>query len=63
MFDIHPPGLAERMRMLAQTAGNGGNAPPIPAEHFNVNLRDAAWVNRQCTSQSIATFEDHIKLN
>jgi pimeloyl-ACP methyl ester carboxylesterase len=63
LFDIHLPGLAQRMRMLAQTAGDEWNVPPIPAERFNVNPRDAAWVNRQCTSQSIATFEEHIKLN
>lgn len=63
LLDIHPPGLAQRMRILAQTAGNGWNVPPIPAEHFNVNLRDTAWINSQCTSQSIATFEEHIKLN
>jgi pimeloyl-ACP methyl ester carboxylesterase len=63
LFDIHPPGLAERMRILAQTAGDGWNVPPIPAERSNINPRGAAWVDRQCTSQSIATFEEHIKLN
>ena len=41
----------------------GWNVPPIPAERFNVNLGDAAWVNAQCTSQSIASFEEHIRLS
>ena len=64
LFDLlHPPEWAQQMRLQAQTAGAGWNVPPIPAEHFNVNLRDAAWVNAQCTSQSIASFEEPIRLN
>jgi pimeloyl-ACP methyl ester carboxylesterase len=63
MFDLLPPELAQRIRLQAQTAGAGWNVPPIPAERFNVNLRDAAWVNAQCTSQSIGSFEEHIRLN
>jgi pimeloyl-ACP methyl ester carboxylesterase len=62
LFDLAPE-HAQFMRLQAQTAGTGWNVPPIPAEHFNVNLRDAAWVNAQCTSQSIASFEERIKLN
>jgi pimeloyl-ACP methyl ester carboxylesterase len=63
LFDLHPPELAQRMRLQAQTEGAGWNVPPIPADRFNVNLRDAAWVNAQCTSQSLASFEERIKLN
>jgi pimeloyl-ACP methyl ester carboxylesterase len=63
LFDLHPPELAQQMRLQAQTAGAGWNVPPIPAERFNANLRDVAWVNAQCTSQSIASFEEHIRLN
>jgi pimeloyl-ACP methyl ester carboxylesterase len=63
LFDLLSPEWAQQMRLLAQTAGNGWNVPPIPAERFNVNLRDAAWVNAQCTPQSIASFEEHIRLN
>jgi pimeloyl-ACP methyl ester carboxylesterase len=62
LFDFLSPELAQRMRLQAQTAGAGWNVPPIPAERFSVNLQDAAWVNAQCTSQSIATFEEHIRL-
>jgi len=63
LFDIHPPGLAQHMRLQAQMEGNGWSVPPIRAERFNVNSRDAVWVDAQCTSQSIATFEEHIRLN
>jgi pimeloyl-ACP methyl ester carboxylesterase len=63
VFDLLSQEWVEQIRLGAQTAGAGWNVPPIPAEHFNVNSRDAAWVNAQCTSQSIASFEEHIKLN
>jgi len=63
LFDLHAPEHAQHMCLQAQTAGDGWNVPPIPAERFNVNLRDAAWVNAQCTPQSIASFEEQIRLN
>lgn len=63
LLDLLTPELAQRMRLLAQTAGAGWNVPPIPAERFNVNPRDEAWVNAQCTFQSITTFEERIRLN
>ena len=63
VFDNLPPELAQQIRTLAQTAGSGWSVPPLPAERFNVNPRDAAWVNAQCTFQSIATFEERIRLN
>jgi pimeloyl-ACP methyl ester carboxylesterase len=63
LIDLLSPDRAQQMRLQAQTAGDGWNVPPIPAEHFNVKLRDAAWVNAQCTSQSIASFEERIRLN
>ena len=63
VFDLLPPELAQQIRLQAQTEGVGWKVPPIPAERFNVNPRDAAWVKAQCTAQSIATFEEHIKLN
>src|SRR5215467_7256437 len=63
VFDLQAPERARHMRLQAQTAGCGWSVPPIPAEHFNVNLLDAAWVNAQCTPQSIASFEERIKLN
>jgi pimeloyl-ACP methyl ester carboxylesterase len=63
LFDFLSPEWAQQMRLQAQTAGDGWNVPPILAERFNVNLQDAAWVNTQCTSQSIASFEEHLRLN
>jgi hypothetical protein len=49
----------------ARTArdGEGWKVPPIPAEVFNVSAGDREWVNRQCTMQSIATFQQAIKLS
>src|SRR5262249_35027026 len=63
VFDLHPSERAKHMRRQAQTAGGGWSVPPIPAGRFNVNLRDTAWVNARCTPQSIASFEERIKLN
>ncbi len=36
--------------------------PPIPAEVFNVNAKDRDWVNRQCTMQPLATFQQPLRL-
>ena len=63
LFDLHAPEHAQHMRLQARTAGAGWNVPPIPAGRFNANLRDVAWINAQCTPQSIASFEERIKLN
>lgn len=63
VFDLHPPELEQQVRLQAQTAGAGWNVPPIPAERFNVNPQDVAWVNAQCTAKSIASFEERIRLN
>jgi pimeloyl-ACP methyl ester carboxylesterase len=64
LFDLHSPeGGAQQMRLQAQMAGDGWIVPPIPAERFNVDPRDADWVNAQCRSQAIATFEEPIRLN
>lgn len=46
----------------ALSAGESWKVPPIPAEQFRVNAEDAAWVNRQCTPQPIATFQQPLKL-
>jgi hypothetical protein len=41
---------------------DGWKVAPIPAEVFNVNSHDSAWVNAQCTPQSLASLEEPIKL-
>jgi len=46
-----------------QAVGEGWKVPPIPAEVFNVNAKDREWVNRQCTMQSLETFEQRIQLS
>jgi pimeloyl-ACP methyl ester carboxylesterase len=42
--------------------GDEWKVPPIPAEVFNVNANDRDWVNRQCTMQPLATFQQPIQL-
>jgi len=42
--------------------GDGWKVPPIPAEVFNVNARDRAWVTQQRTPQSLATFQQPLQL-
>ena len=62
LADLLAPEQAQNMRQQAQTAGDGWKVAPIPAEAFQVNARDAAWVNAQCTPHPMATFEERIKL-
>jgi pimeloyl-ACP methyl ester carboxylesterase len=57
-----PAGAREAQLEGAARHGDGWKVPPIPAEVFAVNKQDAGWVNRQCTPQSIATFEQPLKL-
>ena len=54
----------QRVMLLEGTrqTGEGWRVPPIPAAVFNLNAEDADWVDRQCTPQPIATFEDAIRL-
>jgi pimeloyl-ACP methyl ester carboxylesterase len=55
---------AQRELQIEQTLqhGEGWKVPPIPAEVFNVNTADLAWVNRQCTMQPLTTFQQGIRL-
>jgi pimeloyl-ACP methyl ester carboxylesterase len=46
----------------AVETGDGWKVPPIPAEVFNVNARDLAWVSQQRTPQSLATFQQPLQL-
>jgi pimeloyl-ACP methyl ester carboxylesterase len=62
LFDVVPPEQGPAMRQQAQATGDGWKVPPIPAEVFQVNPRDVAWVNAQCTPQPLATFEERVKL-
>jgi hypothetical protein len=62
LIDLLPPEQVQSMRRVAKDSGDGWKVPPIPAEAFKVNPRDAAWVNRQCTPQALAAFEERLKL-
>jgi pimeloyl-ACP methyl ester carboxylesterase len=62
LFDLQPEGQAQAMRQQAKATGDGWKVAPIPAEVFEVNPRDRAWVDAQCTPQSLACFEQRIKL-
>jgi pimeloyl-ACP methyl ester carboxylesterase len=62
LFDLVPPEQVQRMRQQAQAKGGGLKVDPIPAEVFNVNPSDSAWVNAQCTPQPLATFEERVRL-
>ena len=46
----------------ANREGEGWKVPPIPAAVFEVNAADRDWVDRQCTPQPIATFEQPVVL-
>ena len=63
LLDHVPPEQHAGMREGMRISGEGWKAPPIPAEVFKVNSRDAAWVNRQSTAQPFATFEQRITLS
>jgi pimeloyl-ACP methyl ester carboxylesterase len=41
---------------------DGWQCKPITAETFGVNLADRAWVDRQCTVQSVACFRQPVQL-
>ena len=63
LFDILPGCAKASLLEAAWRDGEGWKVPPIPAEVFNVNSGDVAWVNRQCTPQPIATFQQPLKLS
>ncbi|MEI9985113.1 MAG: alpha/beta fold hydrolase [Aliidongia sp.] len=62
LFDILPAEWRKQQLDSARQAGEGWRVPPVPAEVFNVNAADRAWVDRQCTPQSLATFTQPIRL-
>ena len=57
-----PPEQKALQLDLTHQHGDEWKVPPIPAEVFGVNSADSEWVNRQCTMQPIATFQQVIKL-
>jgi pimeloyl-ACP methyl ester carboxylesterase len=57
-----PAPMREAQHEGVRQTGEGWKVPPISAEAFHVNARDLDWVNRQCTVQPLATFEQPLKL-
>ena len=62
LFDAQPAELRNELIEAAREAGQGWKVPPFSAEAFGVNARDRGWVNRQCTMQPLATFQQPIHL-
>jgi pimeloyl-ACP methyl ester carboxylesterase len=60
LHDTLPADQRELQVELAKNVGDGWRVPPIPAEVFNVNLPDRAWVDAQCTPQPLATFQQGV---
>ena len=55
--------LPERREAVIQgTLAAGGRVPPAPAERFNVNVADRAWVDAQCVPMAIECFLERIRL-
>ena len=63
LHDTLPEDQRSLQMELTINHGDGWKVPPIPAEVFNVNANDLEWVNRQCTMQPLATFQQAIKLS
>jgi pimeloyl-ACP methyl ester carboxylesterase len=60
LHDTLPAEQRDMQVDLARQVGEGWKVPPIPAEVFNVNAQDRAWVDRQCTPQPLATFQQPV---
>lgn len=62
LHDTLPAEVRNAQLEAACLAGEGWKVPPISAEDFNVNAKDRDWVNRQCTMQPLATFQQCLDL-
>jgi pimeloyl-ACP methyl ester carboxylesterase len=62
LHDTLPPPMRDTQLEQALHTGEGWKVPPIPAEAFQVNAQDLDWVNRQCTVQPLATFQQPLRL-
>jgi len=62
LHDSLPPEMRNAQLEGVRKLGDGWKVPPIPAEVFEVNSADREWVNRQCTVQPLATFQQPLRL-
>ncbi len=58
----HGQCLADFAPVSGDQLVDGWKSTPISAELFGVNLADRAWVDRQCTVQSVACFRERVQL-
>jgi pimeloyl-ACP methyl ester carboxylesterase len=63
VHDEVPAGQRNMQLEGAKVHGQGWKVPPIPAAAFNVNAKDAAWMDRQCTMQPLAAFQQPLRLS
>ena len=63
VHDEVPPDQRNQQLEGVRLEGEGWKVPPIPAAAFNVNAKDAAWMDRQCTMQPLATFQQPLRLS
>lgn len=63
VHDEVPPEHRNAQLEGARVHGEGWKVPPIPAAGFNVNAKDAAWMDRQCTMQPLAAFQQPLRLS
>jgi len=62
LHDTLLPPMRDAQLEQALQSGEGWKVPPISAEAFHVNAQDLDWVNRQCTMQPLATFQQRLHL-
>jgi pimeloyl-ACP methyl ester carboxylesterase len=62
VYDTLPAPMRDSQLEQALASGEGWKVPPIPAEAFHVNTHDLDWVNRQCTMQPLAAFQQRLQL-
>jgi len=62
-LDAFVPGDVEDLsRYVPADLIDGWRVHPIPAARFQVNADDREWVDRQCTTQSIACWQQPLQL-
>ena len=62
LHDALPPPMREAQVQRTSESGDGWKVPPISAEAFHVNLQDRDLLNRLCTVQPLATFQQPLQL-
>ena len=60
LIDLQPPAIRETF--LAAARNGALTIPPRPAAMFNLNEKDRAWVDAQCTPQPIKCFLQKLTL-